>query len=135
MSDEAATRGSFHRITIPILVHDTSVAIAFYRPVFEAEADPEDPCILYPGGVRTLGIRLIADADARAAGEEEDQKTPRCELVVDDIDAWIARAVSRGAKVDVRLTDEKARPTYAQFIDPFGHRWALASPADITDDG
>ncbi len=57
-------------------------------------------------------------------------------LVVDDCDAWAARAVAAGAKTIVPMADMFWGDRYGQVEDPFGHRWSLATPkgAPVTGD-
>ena len=49
-------------------------------------------------------------------------------LVVPDSDAAIARAQAAGAKVIMAAADMFWGDRYGMIEDPFGHRWALATP-------
>jgi PhnB protein len=49
-------------------------------------------------------------------------------VVVDDCDAWIARAEKAGAKVILPAADQFWGDRYGQIEDPWGHRWSLATP-------
>jgi PhnB protein len=58
-------------------------------------------------------------------------------LYVDDVDAVVARAVDAGATVLRAVKDEFFGDRTAQVMDPFGHKWHLAthkedvSPAEM----
>jgi PhnB protein len=49
-------------------------------------------------------------------------------VVVDDCDAWIARAEKAGANVIAPAADQFWGDRYGQIEDPWGHRWSLATP-------
>jgi PhnB protein len=48
-------------------------------------------------------------------------------VVVDDCDAWAARAVAAGAKIITPFADQFWGDRYGMIEDPWGHRWALAT--------
>lgn len=50
-------------------------------------------------------------------------------LPVDDADAVLARAVREGATADDRGVYEGYGSRNGWFVDPFGHRWGISSPA------
>lgn len=49
-------------------------------------------------------------------------------LVVPNVDAFTARAVSAGAKVIMPVADQFWGDRYGLVEDPFGHRWSIATP-------
>jgi PhnB protein len=49
-------------------------------------------------------------------------------MTVDDCDAWAARALAAGATLIVPIADMFWGDRYGMIEDPFGHRWALATP-------
>ncbi len=49
-------------------------------------------------------------------------------LMVPDVDAAFARAISAGATVVMPVADQFWGDRYGQLQDPFGHRWSLATP-------
>lgn len=51
------------------------------------------------------------------------------QLVVDDVDAAVDRAVTAGATVRTPPQDARWGDRVATIVDPFGHIWALASIA------
>lgn len=48
-------------------------------------------------------------------------------LAVDDVDAWLARAVAEGA-VTIRPVADEFYGRHAKLRDPFGHVWSLTGP-------
>jgi uncharacterized glyoxalase superfamily protein PhnB len=116
---------------IRLRVDDVEAALAFYRRAFEADADDADPHALYPEGNRAVVFRILGPDEAArpAAGDREDKHaaTPRCELVVDDVEAWLERVRDAGGTVKARVVGDRGHVTYGQWRDPFGHLWALAA--------
>jgi PhnB protein len=58
-------------------------------------------------------------------------------LYVEDVDAFVARAIAEGAKVKMPVSDMFWGDRYGVLEDPFGHNWSVAthqrdlSPAEI----
>jgi len=48
-------------------------------------------------------------------------------LYVDDADATFNKAVSRGAKVNKAMADQFYGDRSGTVIDPFGHKWTIAT--------
>ena len=48
-------------------------------------------------------------------------------LYVEDVDAAFAQAVAAGAKPLVPLADMFWGDRYVQVVDPFGHKWSIAT--------
>jgi uncharacterized glyoxalase superfamily protein PhnB len=48
-------------------------------------------------------------------------------LYVDDVDAFVARAVDAGAKVTLPVQDMFWGDRYGKLEDPFGHAWSVAT--------
>lgn len=51
-------------------------------------------------------------------------------LVVKNVDAFVERAASAGAKIDRAPRDEPHGDRGAILRDPFGHRWFIATPIE-----
>jgi PhnB protein len=49
-------------------------------------------------------------------------------MMVDDCDAWIARAQAAGATVILPAADQFWGDRYGQIQDPWGHRWSITTP-------
>ncbi|MAL08475.1 MAG: glyoxalase [Maricaulis sp.] len=55
-------------------------------------------------------------------------------LIVDDVDAWMKRAVDAGAKETMPADDMFWGDRYGMITDPWGHNWAFATPQkDLTE--
>ena len=48
-------------------------------------------------------------------------------LYVEDVDAFVARAVDAGAKITMPVEDMFWGDRYGQLEDPFGHHWSVAT--------
>ena len=48
-------------------------------------------------------------------------------LYVEDVDAFVARAVKAGAKVTMPVADMFWGDRYGKIEDPFGHHWSVAT--------
>lgn len=48
-------------------------------------------------------------------------------LAVDDVDAWMARAVAEGAEV-IRPAQDEFYGRHGKLRDPFGHVWSMTGP-------
>ena len=46
---------------------------------------------------------------------------------VQDVDAFVARAVAAGAKITMRVADMFWGDRYGVLDDPFGHHWSVAT--------
>jgi uncharacterized glyoxalase superfamily protein PhnB len=54
--------------------------------------------------------------------------SPVCiHLNVPDADAFVERAVAAGATVTMPVTDAFWGDRYGQIVDPFGHKWSVAT--------
>jgi uncharacterized glyoxalase superfamily protein PhnB len=58
-------------------------------------------------------------------------------LYVEDVDAFVSRAVEAGAKLTMPVSEMFWGDRYGQLEDPFGHHWSVAthvrdlSPAEL----
>ena len=48
-------------------------------------------------------------------------------LYVEDVDAFVARAVAAGAKITMPLENMFWGDRYCKLEDPFGHHWSVAT--------
>lgn len=48
-------------------------------------------------------------------------------LMVEDVDATVAQAVAAGATITMPVADMFWGDRYGQLVDPFGHRWSVAT--------
>jgi len=91
-------------VTVAVARDRRAAAIAFYAAVF--------------GGEPLLEVHVLE-------GEPAGSRAPVCELVVDDVEAWIDRGIRYGAELRTRVDAPDGRATYAQWRDPFGALWAF----------
>lgn len=122
-----------HPSLIPaIAVHDAKQAIAFYQQAFEATElyrliDPESGKIghaelLINGSMFMLSDEYPAyNKTPQALGGT----TVKLTLMVEDVDAIVARASDAGASVLRSPSDEFYGHRSATIRDPFGHEWML----------
>ncbi len=122
------------RLTPYIVVRDAPRAIAFYGRVFGAT---EDFRLVEPGGKVGHAELRIGGALLQLADEYPDfgalspasvgGSPVSLHLYVDDVDATLALAEAEGATVLRQAKDEFYGDRSAQLLDPFGHRWQLAT--------
>ena len=119
-------------LTFHLVTGNPAAAAAWYCTVLGAA---EDSRITLPGGqVLTIGLRF-GDTKLAIAGEFPDLGIVSpltlggtygaLHLAVPDADAAWQRAVAAGAEVFEPLHDAFWGDRTGQFIDPFGHRWAV----------
>ena len=121
---------------IPTLtVNDGKAALDFYQRIFGAQ-QPMSP-MLGPNG--KIMHAELAFGDQRVFVSDEFPEmgvfgpkhlggTPvTIELYVADVDKTFAAATSAGAEVRMPPADMFWGDRYCQIIDPWGHRWGLAT--------
>ena len=117
-----------------LAIRNAAAAIEFYREVFDATemmrlADPSGRighAEIEIGGARIM----LADEhpEMNVRGPEAFGGSPvSIHLYLADVDAVFARAVAAGAKPVRPPADQFYGDRAATLIDPFGHRWFLAT--------
>ena len=113
-----------------LLVRGASRAIAFYRSALGAKLLEQRKG---PGG-RTvhaemqLGGRVFMLSDESASARSRAGQTRvRLLVYVKDVDAAFRKALKVGASAELRPADMFWGDRYARIVDPFGHRWDLAT--------
>jgi uncharacterized glyoxalase superfamily protein PhnB len=135
MTDKVkAIPDGFHTITPHLTVRDAKRAIEFYQKAFGAEVLHVAPA---PGGKVMHAALKIGDSMLMLNDEFPEyggQLAPPAagsavalHIYLDNVDAAFARAVSAGATVKMPLMDQFWGDRYGQVVDPFGHRWSLAT--------
>lgn len=123
----------YHTVTAYLMVDDAAKALDFYREAFGAEE-------LYrlPMGDKIGHAEImIGDTHLMLADEFPDMNalgpnkrggaTASFMIYVPDADAAYDRAVKAGAKADRPLKNEFWGDRIGTVIDPFGHKWSLAT--------
>jgi PhnB protein len=119
-------------VTVHLVTRDPAAAAAWYSSVLGAV---EETRVTLPGG-RVLTIDLLFGDTKLAIGDEFPDLgivSPltlggtygALHLAVEDADAVWQRALDAGGKVFEPLRDAFWGDRTGQFIDPFGHRWAV----------
>jgi len=119
-----------------VIVNDGVAALKFYREVFGAS---EGDTMMAPDGKRVLHGEIVLDghklfvSDEFSEAEGGSCKLPeklggtagRVTVQVDDADALVERAVSRGATVLMPVADMFWGARYGKIRDPYGHEWGI----------
>jgi uncharacterized glyoxalase superfamily protein PhnB len=123
-----------HSVTPFLVCAGASDAIAFYKKAFGATERSRLPG---PGGRLMHACIQIGDSSVMLADE-----MPECggfgpkalngspvtiHLYVDDVDAVIAQAEAAGAQLTMPAQDMFWGDRYGQLVDPFGHKWSVAT--------
>lgn len=122
-------------ITPHLVCAGAAKAIAFYKKAFGAAEQLRLPgaggklmhaCVLING----FPVMLVDESPAMGSLSPTALKgTPvTLHMIVPDADATIARAAKAGAKVLMPADDMFWGDRYGVIEDPFGHRWAIATP-------
>ena len=129
-----AVPAGFERATPYLCVKGAGQAIAFYVRAFGAV---ETMRLAEPGGRIGHAEIRIGDSPIMISDEypEEQVLSPATlggtpvaiHLYVNDVDALVARAEKEGAKVLRPPADQFYGDRSASLLDPFGHRWMLAT--------
>lgn len=134
MAPVSAIPPGYHSVTAYLTVRDCVAALAFYEHAFGAvktlQMDTPD------GKVAHAEIR-IGDSIVMLAEEmpEWGNKSPATLggspvlllIYLPDVDAAFARALAAGGKEIRPLADQFYGDRSGTLVDPFGHRWTLAT--------
>lgn len=124
----------YHHITPYLIIKGAAAAMDFYKDVFGATEIMRMP---QPNGRIGHAEMKMGDSFIMLADEypEMDIVSPTTLgnstvgilLYVDDADATFNKAVSRGAKVNKEMADQFYGDRSGTVIDPFGHKWTIAT--------
>ena len=121
-------------VTPHLVCANASAAIAFYKNAFNAVEEsrlPGPDGKLMHASIR-IGGALVFLVDEMpqwgALGPLALKGSPvTIHLMVEDVDTTFAQAVAAGAKVTMPVADMFWGDRYGQLVDPFGHRWSVAT--------
>jgi PhnB protein len=124
----------YHTVTPYLIAKGASQALDFYKRAFSARETVRMPG---PEGQVMHAEFQIGDSMIMLADEfpQMGAVSPQtiggtavglC-LYVEDVDAVYQQAVSAGAKVERPLQDQFYGDRSATLIDPFGHKWTIAT--------
>jgi PhnB protein len=133
-----------HTVTPHLVCAGAADAIEFYKKAFNAV---EMGRMAGPQGKLLHGAIRIGDSTVMLADEFPDWGSfgPKSlkgspvtiHLYVEDVDAFVARAMAAGAKITMPLQDMFWGDRYGKLEDPFGHQWSVSthvrdvSPAEM----
>jgi PhnB protein len=132
----------YHTLTPTITVHNALEAIEFYKKAFGAQVQKVHNT---PDGKVMHASLKIGDSQLMLSDEFPDWncKSPNSiggtgsgiYVYVEKVDDVFDRAVKAGAVVTMPPTDQFWGDRMGQFIDPYGHRWSLATHVeDVSDE-
>ena len=123
-----------HQATPYLCVRDAVRALDFYRDAFGAK---ETSRLMQPDGRVGHAEFTIGEAHFMLSDEfpEMGVKSPltlggspvSLHLYVTDVDAFVAKAVAGGATLQRAVEDQFYGDRSGALIDPFGHRWMIAT--------
>jgi len=121
-------------VTPYLSIRDAARALDFYKQAFGAEEVVRMPG---PGGtvmhaeVRIGGSMIMLGEESPAQGSISPQtlggSATGILLYVSDVDASYARAVEAGCTAKMPPTDMFWGDRYGNLVDPFGHKWSIAT--------
>jgi uncharacterized glyoxalase superfamily protein PhnB len=119
------------RLEFDVAVSDVPAALRFYATLFGATVTSTESAPVQELALGRARLRLFDDvALAHRSPLDRDYKkgiVPRLDLQVQDVEAWVRRAIDAGAKHGALSSrDSTGRLRYAHIVDPFGHLWAFS---------
>jgi PhnB protein len=134
MPDVKPIPDEYPRVTAYLVVDGASAAIDWYRNVLGMT---ERMRMEGPGGTighaelaLGNGVLMLSDEwpDMDMRGPKAIGGTPvTLMMYVEDVDATFAKAVKEGATTLRPVEDQFYGDRSGQFVDPFGHRWNIAT--------
>jgi PhnB protein len=123
----------YHSLTPYITVSPASDAIRWYVETLGAEE-----VMRLPAGDRIAHAEIrIGDSMLMLSDEMPERgaigpkslggTTASFLIYLDDVDAAFTRAIGAGAVEESKVTDQFYGDRSGTFVDPFGHRWTLAT--------
>jgi PhnB protein len=123
-----------HTVTPHLICAGAADAIEFYKKAFNAEEGgrlPGSKGRLMHAMIRIEGsaVMLVDEMpEWGALGPKSLKGSPvTIHLYVEDVDAFVKRAVAAGAKVTMPVADMFWGDRYGKLEDPFGHQWSVAT--------
>jgi PhnB protein len=124
----------YHSVTPYLVVKGAAKAIDFYKKAFGAK---ELFRMEGPGGTVAHAELEIGDSRIMLADESpqmgytgpEPGSRPSVGLMiyVNDVDKTAAQAIAAGIKTEREVQDQFYGDRSGNFVDPFGHRWTIAT--------
>jgi PhnB protein len=129
-----AKRKDLPAVTPHLVCAGAADAIAFYQKAFGAlevmRLPGKDGRLMHAAiEIGRASIMLVDEMPEWGALSPKSLKgtAVTIHLYVDDVDAFVARAVKAGATLKMPVTDMFWGDRYGVLIDPFGHSWSVAT--------
>ena len=133
----------YHSVTPYLVVDGADAAIRFYGEAFGATEELRMP--MGESGKLAHAEVKIGDSHVMLADEFPDMgflgplkrggATASLMIYVPDVDAAYAKAIGAGAKAERPPADQFWGDRMGTLVDPFGHRWTLATHVeDVAED-
>jgi uncharacterized glyoxalase superfamily protein PhnB len=123
-----------HSVTPHLICAGAADAIEFYKKAFNATevvrlAGPQGKLMHASVRIGDSAVMLVDEnPDWGMLGPKSLKGTPvTIHLYVEDVDAFVARAVGAGAKITMPIEDMFWGDRYGKLEDPFGHHWSVAT--------
>ncbi len=142
MSNVKAIPDGMHTVTPHLVCAGAADAIEFYKKAFNAVEGgrlPGPQGRLMHAMIRIEGsaVMLVDEMpEWGALGPKSLKGSPvTIHLYVEDVDAFVKRAVAAGAKITMPVDDMFWGDRYGKLEDPFGHQWSVATHTrDVSPD-
>ena len=123
-----------HTVTPHLVCAGAADAIEFYKKAFNATevgrmAGPQGKLMHDMIRIGDSGVMLVDEMPEWGSfGPKSLKGSPvTIHLYVEDVDAFVKRAVAAGAKITMPLDDMFWGDRYGRLEDPFGHHWSVAT--------
>jgi uncharacterized glyoxalase superfamily protein PhnB len=133
-AERAAAHG-VHAVTPHLVCAGAADAIEFYKQAFGATEmmrlpGPDGKLLHACVSINGSSVMLVDEFPEMGGTSPRTLKgTPvTIHLIVDDVDAFVERAVAASATVVMPVADQFWGDRYGLIEDPFGHRWSVATP-------
>jgi PhnB protein len=134
MSKVKAIPEGMHTVTPHLICAGAADAIEFYKKAFGAVEEarlPGPQGRLMHATIRIAGsaVMLVDEMpEWGALGPKSLKGSPvTIHLYVENVDAFVKRAVDAGAKITMPVEDMFWGDRYGKLEDPFGHHWSVAT--------
>lgn len=123
-----------HSVTPHLICAGAADAIEFYKKAFNATEfcrmpGPQGKVMHAEIRIGDSNVMLMDEMpECGGLGPKSLKGSPvTLHLYVEDVDAFVARAVGAGAKITMPVADMFWGDRYGQLEDPFGHKWSVAT--------
>ena len=123
-----------HSVTPHLVCAGAADAIEFYKKAFNAVEilrlpGPQGKLMHAEVRIGDSAVMLVDESpEWGMLGPKSLKGSPvTIHLYVEDVDAFVARAVAAGAKITMPIADMFWGDRYGTLEDPFGHRWSVGT--------